>query len=139
MRQAMLHTTKYDGSLHYRFAVQVVHETPDRVVAYAPSGHSLDSYRGPVSTERHHLLFYWLDGRYHDLCIVWERDWTPRLHYVNICTPPRMEAIAYRSNCASKAMSLRAKSTWRTNSAASVAPCSRSMRLSSHSTLSGPL
>jgi hypothetical protein len=45
---------------------------------------------------------------------------------------------SYRSNCASNAIALGLKSMRFTYAAASVAPCSRSMRLSSHSTLSGP-
>ena len=51
--------------------------------------------------------------------------------------PPRRELI-HRSNCASNAIALGLKSILRTNSHASRAPCSRSIRLSSHSTLSGP-
>src|SRR5689334_11763991 len=46
--------------------------------------------------------------------------------------------LIYLSNCASKAMAEGLKSIFLTKAAASVAPCSRSMRLSSHSTDSGP-
>src|SRR5436189_220146 len=44
--------------------------------------------------------------------------------------------VCYRSNCASNAIALGLKSSFLTNSHASRAPCSRSIRLSSHSTLS---
>ncbi len=44
----------------------------------------------------------------------------------------------HRSNCASNAIALGLKSIRFTYAAASVAPCSRSIRESSHSTLSGP-
>src|SRR6202040_3298294 len=50
----------------------------------------------------------------------------------------RYFACAFLSNAASKATLLGAKSTRRTKAAASAAPCSRSMPMSSHSTESGP-
>ena len=46
--------------------------------------------------------------------------------------------IDHRSNCASNAIFDGVKSSFFTNAAASVAPCSRSIRLSSHSTDNGP-
>ena len=54
--------------------------------------------------------------------------------------PPhlRVNRARYRSNCASNAIADGLKSIFRTNAAASAAPCSRSIRLSSHSTESGP-
>ena len=53
-------------------------------------------------------------------------------------TRPGGAAVFQRSNWASKAMAEGLKSIFRTNAAASAAPCSRSIRLSSHSTDSGP-
>src|SRR5688572_1720374 len=50
----------------------------------------------------------------------------------------RKHAMRYRSNCASNAIALGLKSIFFTNAHASVAPCSRSILESSHSTLSGP-
>ena len=52
--------------------------------------------------------------------------------------PVRTWAAYFLSNAASKACAEGLKSTLRTNSQASVAPCSRSIPPSSHSTESGP-
>ena len=56
---------------------------------------------------------------------------------VDLCGSGR--CISYRSNWASKAMAEGLKLSFLTNWQASMAPNSRSMRLSSHSTESGPL
>ncbi len=95
MRDAILHTTKYDGSLHYRFAVRVVHESEELVVTYRPPGVVMESYRGTWVSKRHLMGFYWPD-RHHNLCIMWNGGWEPRQHYVNIATPAEWDGQAVR-------------------------------------------
>ena len=55
-----------------------------------------------------------------------------------IVTASLHDKICHRSNCASKSIPDRGKSTSRTKSQDSLAPCSLSMRESSHSTERGP-
>ena len=80
------HTTKYDGTIHYRFPVDVVHESGDVIVVYRAHGVRMHSYRGTFSSDWHSLFFFYAD-RYHNVAVAWMPDWTPRLHYVNIATP----------------------------------------------------
>ena len=86
MRPFPVHSTKFDGSLHYRYPTTIVRETPDLLVLYMPPGIPLDSYRGQLVTKQHTLQFYWLD-RFYNLHVNWDADWQPRSHYVNIATP----------------------------------------------------
>ena len=81
------HTTKYDGSLHYRFPAEVVHRSKETLILYRGPGISVDSYRGSMIAEHHVLLFYY-GNRHHNVVVFWQEDWSPRMHYVNIITPP---------------------------------------------------
>ena len=87
MKPALLHTTKYDGSLHYRFPVELVHDSGELVAVYRSPDVDLHSYRGMFRGDHHMLGLYWLDDRHHNVCLMWNRDWTPRHCYVNIATP----------------------------------------------------
>jgi hypothetical protein len=82
----IVHSTKYDGSLHYRHSVQVVHEEPGLIVVYGSYGAPLESYRGAFPANHHTLEFYWSE-RYYNLNILWRGNWRARSHYVNIATP----------------------------------------------------
>jgi protein associated with RNAse G/E len=86
MRPFTVHSTKYDGSLHYRYQARVVREEPNLLVLYGAPGTPLDSYRGQFPAANHTLEFYWSDRRY-NLSVNWHADWQPRTHYINIATP----------------------------------------------------
>jgi len=83
----LVHTTKYDGSLHYRFAAQDVDVADDQLALYIPAGTAMDSYRGPVTLDKPILMVQWR-GRPWKLSVRWETDWSPCHYYVDICTPP---------------------------------------------------
>ncbi len=82
----LFHSTKFDGSLHYRFEVERVHEAPNLLVTYRSPGVPMESYRGSWASRYHLLLLHWTD-RHWNLCIHWHADWSPKEHYVNIATP----------------------------------------------------
>lgn len=86
MKPWIVHSSKYDGSLHYRYRTSVVREEPDLLVLYCGPGTPLESYRGALVTLYHSLEFYWSD-RYYNLSVNWYADWRPRMHYVNVATP----------------------------------------------------
>jgi len=83
-------STKYDGSLHYRYALTVVSIADGALRAWAPAGTHLDSYRGSRPASRHMLHVHWIDRDY-NLEVMWEPDWTPNKHYVNIALPSRWD------------------------------------------------
>ncbi len=95
MRSFAVHSTKYDGSLHYRYPTSVVREERSLLVLYMPPGIPLDSYRGQLVTEKHTLQFYWAD-RYYNLHVNWDANWQPRSYYVNIATPATWDDGALR-------------------------------------------
>lgn len=82
----MVHSTKYDGSLHYHYQTQIVREEPNLLVLYGSPGTPLDCYRGQFVTTFHSLEFYWSD-RFYNMNVSWHADWRPRMHYVNMATP----------------------------------------------------
>lgn len=91
MRSFTVHSTKYDGSLHYHRSLRVVREDPGLIVLYGTPGNMLDSYRGRYMTQFHSLEYYWVDRPY-NLEVLWYSDWRPRMHYVNIATPATWDA-----------------------------------------------
>ena len=82
----LFHSTKYDGSLHYRFEVDVVHEEPGFIAVYTATGVPMVSYRGSWPAKNHMLGLYWPDRPW-NLLVSWTPPWVPRSHYVNIATP----------------------------------------------------
>ena len=86
MRPFPVHSTKYDGSLHYRYSMQLVRQEPNLLTLYCPPETPLESYRGQFTTQFHSLELYWSD-RYYNVVLLWYPDWRPRMHYVNVATP----------------------------------------------------
>jgi uncharacterized protein len=86
MKTVSRHSTKYDGSLHYRYPLSVVQGDPDLFTLYSPPGTVCESYRGPLTAQYHSLELYW-SARFYNLSVLWHADWRPRMHYVNIATP----------------------------------------------------
>lgn len=85
MRPFLIHSTKYDGSLHYRYPVQIVREEPGLLALYCAPGTPLESYRGQQIARNHTLELYWSD-RFYNLSVNWKADWRPHSHYVNIAS-----------------------------------------------------
>lgn len=81
-----VHSTKFDGSLHYRYEAELVSWWPGMLALYLAAGTPLDSYRGSFAARCHRLLLHWVDRAY-NLEVVWESDWRARAHYVNVATP----------------------------------------------------
>ena len=88
MRPIDHHTTKYDGSLHYQFDAEIVESSENAIVIYRGTGVKVRSYRGELLSETQLVVFFYGD-RYHNVVIVWNSDWTPKMHYVNIALPAR--------------------------------------------------
>jgi protein associated with RNAse G/E len=86
MKSMLHHTTKYDGSLHYRFPTQLVSRKPDTLVLYRGPEVELESYRGSFPA-RMHSLFFFHRSRYYNASVSWSAEWVPHMHYVNIATP----------------------------------------------------
>jgi uncharacterized protein len=81
-----LHSTKFDGSLHYRHAVTPVRRDDGFLAVYLRLGERLESYRGVQIHPHHELGLYWAD-RHYNVWVVWREDWRPHRYYVNIATP----------------------------------------------------
>lgn len=79
-------STKYDGSLHYRYDVTVVTDHGDRILAWGAAGTPMRSYRGQLVAPRHILRVH-DDVSWWNLEVAWEPDWRPNKHYVNIALP----------------------------------------------------
>jgi uncharacterized protein len=86
MKTIPVHSTKYDGSLHYRYPSTLVREEGDLLLLYMRPGTAIESYRGAQVASNHTLQLYWSDRPY-NLHVSWYADWCPRNHYVNIATP----------------------------------------------------
>ena len=86
MDSILHHTTKYDGSLHYRFPARIVARSEEVIVIYRGPGVEFTSYRGTKISETHILVFFYR-SRYHNVAIAWKGDWTPHMHYVNVASP----------------------------------------------------
>jgi protein associated with RNAse G/E len=90
MQSMQIHSTKYDGSLHYHYAISVVRSEPNLLVSYTKPGTPVESYRGSMVAGRHSLGYYWSDRPY-NLTVNWSLDWRPISHYINVATPATWE------------------------------------------------
>jgi hypothetical protein len=85
MNDFFMHSKKFDGSPHYRYPVNVVERSDDRLVTYLQQDTAIESYRGSWKTKRHILGFFWLDRPF-VLHVIWENEWEPKMLYVDIVT-----------------------------------------------------
>lgn len=83
MRSIIHHTTKYDGTLHYRFYAKVVAESDEAIAIYRKPGIPYESYRGEGLGENNLLVLFY-KHRFHNVVISWNADWVPEMHYLNI-------------------------------------------------------
>lgn len=86
MKPVPVRSTKYDGSIHYRYGTTLVREAPNLLMLYLAPGTPIESYRGAMIATQHNLQLYWSD-RHYNLHISWHADWRPRNHYINVATP----------------------------------------------------
>ncbi len=86
----LLDTTKYDGSLHYRFPVEPMYRAAGTLAVYRGPDVVLESYRGKLFAEGHLLNIFYSD-HYYNVAIQWNRDWSPLMHYVNVATPAKWD------------------------------------------------
>ncbi len=94
-RPIWIHSTKHDGSPHYRYGAVVVEHDAERTLAYTPPDVAVASYRGSSSSDHHCLKLFWPD-RHYNLFVMWGADWSPREHYVNLATPRSFDDDAVR-------------------------------------------
>jgi len=81
----LMHSTKFDGSLHYRYPVQLVERSTDRLVTWTAPGVAVESYRGPRIGSRNILSFFWRNRPY-VFHVLWEGPWQPHMLYTDIAT-----------------------------------------------------
>jgi protein associated with RNAse G/E len=85
MRPLCLRSKKYDGSLHYRYGVQEVERTPQRLITYSHPGQPVESYRGCWTGTRHLLSIFHRDQPFVQH-VRWDGQWQPEFLYVDIST-----------------------------------------------------
>jgi hypothetical protein len=85
MSNLWLHSTKYDGSLHYRYPVRLVQRSDERLITYSEPGDPVESYRGLWTGEKHMLSLFWRERPY-VLHVRWDSQWQPEFLYVDIAT-----------------------------------------------------
>jgi len=105
-----LHSTKFNGSLHYRYPVRLIEQTDERLVTYFEAGGPVESYRGKWIGEKHFLSFFWR-GRPYVLHVRWENGWEPEFLYVDIATNVRWDEQTVRYVDLDLDLILRADST----------------------------
>ncbi len=90
MNELWLHSTKYDGSLHYRHPLKVVEKSERRLITSISPGYPVESYRGKWNTKRNQLSVFWVDRPY-VFHVIWEDDWQPKMLYTDIATGTKWE------------------------------------------------
>jgi uncharacterized protein len=85
VNKLLLHSTKYDGSLHYRYPVVEIQRTEDRLTTFLSPGFPVESYRGGWTSAKYFLSTFWI-GRPYVLHVRWDSAWTPEFLYVDITT-----------------------------------------------------
>jgi protein associated with RNAse G/E len=81
-----VHSTKYDGSLHYRYATELVSAGAGELRLFTPAGTACESYRGPVEITHPTLMVYWSDRPW-NVHLSWFPDGRLRHWYVNVASP----------------------------------------------------
>jgi uncharacterized protein len=85
MRVLLLHSKKYDGSLHYRYQVEEIQRSQERLITYFQPGVRVQSHRGSWTGEKHMLSFFWRERPY-VLHVRWDSQWQPEFLYIDIAT-----------------------------------------------------
>lgn len=85
MNNFWLHSTKYDGSLHYRYPVEPVQRSEERLITHSKPGVPVESYRGSWAGKKHILSWFWR-GRPYVFHVLWDSQWQPESLYIDIST-----------------------------------------------------
>jgi protein associated with RNAse G/E len=85
VKQLLVHSSKFDGSLHYRYPVFEVQRTKDLLVTFTSPPYPVQSYRGEWMGKKRLLSFFWKDQPF-VLHVRWEESWDPEFLYVDIAT-----------------------------------------------------
>src|SRR5450432_477775 len=85
MNEILMHSTKYDGSLHYRYRVQTIDRTDARLITFSEPGIPIESYRGSWARKHYLLSIFWIDRPY-VLHVQWHKTWEPISLYTDIAT-----------------------------------------------------
>ena len=86
MRPINIHSIKYNGAKHWRFAAVVVDAAASCLHTYTAPGGVADTYRGAVTSHTHDLRLFWRDRPW-NLVLKWRPDWSFQEYYVNIASP----------------------------------------------------
>ena len=90
MSDLLVHSTKFDGSLHYRYPVTKIQRSGNRLITYFQPGVPVVSHRGSWTSEKHMLSFFWRDRPY-VLHVRWQSQWQPEFLYIDIATKTSWE------------------------------------------------
>ncbi len=83
---AIISSTKFDGSLHYRYDTTLVRADGNEVWFYTPPRVSMTTYRGELHTKSHMLQVFYTDRSWNAV-VRWHADWRFEEYYVNIAEP----------------------------------------------------
>ncbi len=86
MTNAIISSTKYDGSLHYRYDTTLVRAEGNEISFYTPPHVEMTTYRGELKTKSHLLQIFFTDRPW-NVVVRWHADWRFEEHYVNIAEP----------------------------------------------------
>ncbi len=95
MQRLPIHSTKYDGSPHWRYLSFLLEETADGWLTFAPAGLRIQAHKGIWLNGYPFLRWHWRD-RWWDALLVFQGDGRWLKWYCNIVTPPRLEGGALR-------------------------------------------
>jgi protein associated with RNAse G/E len=92
---AIISSTKFDGSLHYQFDAQLVSASGNEIRVYTPPGCKAVTYRGEVVCTSHALRIFYTDRPW-NMMVRWFPDWRFENHYVNIAEPATWDGHVLR-------------------------------------------
>jgi protein associated with RNAse G/E len=90
VKELLVHSTKYDGSLHYRYPVNELQRSDDLLITFTSPGYPVQSYRGEWIGKKRLLSFFWKNRPY-VLHVRWEESWIPEFLYVDIAAETRWD------------------------------------------------
>ena len=83
-------STKYDGSLHWRYEAQLLESHDWGWISFVPEGEPVETHKGTWLNLHPLLRWHWRE-RWWDAVLVFKDDGTWLEWYCNIITPPRWE------------------------------------------------
>lgn len=92
---AIISSTKFDGSLHYRFASELISAAGNEIRLYTPPRVKLATYRGELMTKSHSMRIFYTDRDW-NVMIRWHADWRFEEYYVNIAEPATWDGHVLR-------------------------------------------